>query len=558
MGSIDEFDFLEDLEQNYFEDTGDSLSGKQSRRSRFFDRIAVPKKPTDSFRIRKHADSLAMPENPLAMSNSPIDFPSPRISSAARHFLTALMSRYNNFPLPYGATEGPALETETVDESAVYLMYNLSTIITLEQIKDSNNRTVLQVTLRDCTGKYIWNCDLEWEPRDYQGVKEIKDASRLTDSPDPFSTKQEQPENGDKYSRKFGEIPKYQKDASYEGIDLAEQMVMYIEESNNLIASGKHTQKIHADKIEKYETLVNKQVATENGYLDQSIETARLPLPLCPKTPEPQSAIHLCRLFLEHMGLLKEAYAKKIHLLSLSSRLKRSLKELDKTNAREMIKIGLIYVRPGQEKQHDILANDCGSERFVKFTSGLGWSVDLETHGQYKGGLDPRTAGVTAPYYANQSEEVIFHDITRMPTKADDRQQIHKKRHVGNDNVHIVWSEHKRDYNPATITSQFNHAHIVIYPLENGLNRIQVFKKDTLRIFGPLASGMVLSTTLLATLVRLSAINANNASRETSNLYKKPLLCRQDLIKEIDSRYKAELSFPNFVSELFRDKPTLE
>ena len=58
-----------------------------------------------------------------------------------------------------------------------------------------------------------------------------------------------------------------------------------------------------------------------------------------------------------------------------------------------------------------------------------------------------------------------------------------QKRHVGNDNIHIVWSEHRRDYNPATITSQFNDAHIVIYPLDNGLNRVQVFKKDKVTFF---------------------------------------------------------------------------
>lgn len=41
-----------------------------------------------------------------------------------------------------------------------------------------------------------------------------------------------------------------------------------------------------------------------------------------------------------------------------------------------------------------------------------------------------------------------------------DDQQILKKRHVGNDMVHVVWSEHTRDYRPGTITSQFNDAHV--------------------------------------------------------------------------------------------------
>jgi len=49
--------------------------------------------------------------------------------------------------------------------------------------------------------------------------------------------------------------------------------------------------------------------------------------------------------------------------------------------------------------------------------------------------------------------------------------------------VQIIWSEHKRDYNPSTITSQFNDAHVIIYPLSNGLFRIQVYKKDKVSFF---------------------------------------------------------------------------
>lgn len=60
----------------------------------------------------------------------------------------------------------------------------------------------------------------------------------------------------------------------------------------------------------------------------------------------------------------------------------------------------------------------------------------------------------------------------------NDDKQFHKKRHIGNDHVHIVWCENTKDgYEPSTIRSQFNDAHIVIYPLQNGLFRIQIFKK---------------------------------------------------------------------------------
>lgn len=136
----------------------------------------------------------------------------------------------------------------------------------------------------------------------------------------------------------------------------------------------------------------------------------------------------------------------------------------------------------------------------------------------------------------------MFHDVTKMPTSTDDVQQIHKKRHVGNDNVHIVWSEHKRNYNPATITSQFNHAHIIVYPIPNGLYRIQLFQKEKIAPFGPLSNGMVLSKAILAPLVRATAMNANFASRKSSDMYARPFIPRIDLIKEITDRYKVPFS----------------
>lgn len=43
------------------------------------------------------------------------------------------------------------------------------------------------------------------------------------------------------------------------------------------------------------------------------------------------------------------------------------------------------------------------------------------------GGLDKKlTTGTVGPYYGNATMEVIFHDITLMPTNENDPQQIHK------------------------------------------------------------------------------------------------------------------------------------
>jgi hypothetical protein len=51
-------------------------------------------------------------------------------------------------------------------------------------------------------------------------------------------------------------------------------------------------------------------------------------------------------------------------------------------------------------------------------------------------------------------------------------------KHLGNDEVHIIWSEHSRDYRRGIIPTDFGDVLIIIYPLPNGLYRIQINKKQ--------------------------------------------------------------------------------
>jgi hypothetical protein len=99
------------------------------------------------------------------------------------------------------------------------------------------------------------------------------------------------------------------------------------------------------------------------------------------------------------------------------------------------------------------------------------------------------------------------------PSDEADEQQIQKKKHVGNDHVSVIWSEHCTEYDPEVIKSQFNFVHVIIYPLQNGLYRIQIKKKDQIPSFGPLVDGALVSPKLLPLLVRATLINANRVVR---------------------------------------------
>jgi len=225
---------------------------------------------------------------------------------------------------------------------------------------------------------------------------------------------------------------------------------------------------------------------------------------------------------------------------------------LDKTKTREIFKLGLIYVSSGQEEQNEIFKNDSGSEIYKEFVNALGWTINLATHKGYLGGLDSLGSnGKEAPYFAGPTMEVAFHEIVRMPTIKEDVQQLQKKRHVGNDVIHIVFTEHGRDYSLKTISSQFNDAHIIISPLVNGMYRIQVGQKEKVPLFGPLLHGMTVHKKLLAPLVRQTAVNAYRYIRYNAEGYDRPFFTRYNLIQEIIAKCSKKQDMLNFLSGCF-------
>ena len=146
-----------------------------------------------------------------------------------------------------------------------------------------------------------------------------------------------------------------------------------------------------------------------------------------------------------------------------------------------------------------------------------------------------------------------------MPTNYPDRQQIHKKRQVGNDHVHIVWCEFERDYLPSMITSHFNDVHIIIYPLVNGLFRIQIRRKEEkVPLFGPLLDGMTVPKSILAPLVRLTALNANRSVRYNTPGYTRPFLARKKYIEDIISRYSLSLTPAEYLEQLITKNQQLD
>ncbi|OTF79850.1 ral GTPase-activating protein subunit alpha-1-like protein [Euroglyphus maynei] len=284
---------------------------------------------------------------------------------------------------------------------------------------------------------------------------------------------------------------------------------------------------------------------------------------------DPVKAFQYCRQMIEQFGFLSWEKRKQIELLSKSQSTVRELRHLDNQQFRDQHKIAVIYVGPCQETRESILLNKSGSRAFEEFVSRLGWEVNLATHAGFMGGLQSNlSTGLTAPYYADSFNEVIFHVSTRLEPvnnecngntsqqQSIDKQLMNMKmRHLGNDEIHIVWSEHYKEYRRSILATEFGDVLIVIYPLPvntfPNLFRIQIMRKAEVPFFGPLFHGAVVHRDELAGLVRATAINASRGKRLNMDEYKPYFETRYDTIKNLITKYKDPTIFEEFANRIY-------
>ncbi|XP_040837711.1 ral GTPase-activating protein subunit alpha-2 isoform X1 [Ochotona curzoniae] len=275
-----------------------------------------------------------------------------------------------------------------------------------------------------------------------------------------------------------------------------------------------------------------------------------------PPPVEPRGPFYFCRLLLDDLGMNSWDRRKNFHLLKKNSKLLRELKNLDSRQCRETHKIAVFYIAEGQEDKCSILSNERGSQAYEDFVAGLGWEVDLSTHCGFMGGLQRNgSTGQTAPYYATSTVEVIFHVSTRMPSDSDDS-LTKKLRHLGNDEVHIVWSEHSRDYRRGIIPTAFGDVSIIIYPMKNHMFFIAITKKPEVPFFGPLFDGAIVSGKLLPSLICATCINASRAVKCLIPLYQSFYEERALYLEAIIQNHREVMTFEDFAAQVFSPSPS--
>ncbi|OAJ39451.1 hypothetical protein BDEG_23294 [Batrachochytrium dendrobatidis JEL423] len=179
------------------------------------------------------------------------------------------------------------------------------------------------------------------------------------------------------------------------------------------------------------------------------------------------------------------------HFLKLckDSSLPSELLSMEERQVIRSYKFGVEYISSGQTTEEHALCNthENASPAYKKFLTFLGETIELSGWRGYRAGLDVSGAnntGIQSVYTKWQGYEIMYHVATLLPHKPEDKQQLERKRHIGNDIVMIIFQDEKTAFDLSSITSHQNHVVALVTPEEEGY-RIQIASKAGVPSFLP-------------------------------------------------------------------------
>ncbi|CAK7316235.1 Ral GTPase-activating protein subunit alpha-1 [Vulpes lagopus] len=526
------------------------------------------------------------------------------ISIAARTVITHLVNHLGHYPM----SGGPAMLTSQVCENhdnhysestelspelfespnIQFFVLNNTTLVSCIQIRSEESipggglsaglasaNSNVRIIVRDLSGKYSWDSAILYGPPPVSGLSEptslILSLSRQEKAEEPPTSNEclEDITVNDgislQFKRGFREtVPTW--DTIRDEEDVLDELLQYLGitspeclQRTGISLNIPAPQPVCISEKQENDVInaILKQHTEEKEFVEKHFNDLNMKaVEQDEPTPQkPQSAFYYCRLLLSILGMNSWDKRRSFHLLKKNEKLLRELRNLDSRQCRETHKIAVFYVAEGQEDKHSILTNTGGSQAYEDFVAGLGWEVNLTNHCGFMGGLQKnKSTGLTTPYFATSTVEVIFHVSTRMPSDTDDS-LTKKLRHLGNDEVHIVWSEHTRDYRRGIIPTEFGDVLIIIYPMKNHMFSIQIMKKPEVPFFGPLFDGAIVNGKVLPIMVRATAINASRALKSLIPLYQNFYEERARYLQTIVQHHLEPTTFEDFAAQVFSPAP---
>ncbi|XP_060098950.1 signal-induced proliferation-associated 1-like protein 2 isoform X4 [Heteronotia binoei] len=231
---------------------------------------------------------------------------------------------------------------------------------------------------------------------------------------------------------------------------------------------------------------------------------------------------------------------------SNSPKVPEQLLKLDEQGLSFQHKIGILYCKAGQSTEEEMYNNETAGPAFEEFLDLLGQRVRLKGFNKYRAQLDNKTdsTGTHSLYTTYKDYEIMFHVSTMLPYMPSNRQQLLRKRHIGNDIVTIVFQEPGAlPFTPKNIRSHFQHVFVIVKVYnpctENVCYSVGVSRSKDVPPFGPpIPKGVTFpKSAVFRDFLLAKVINAENAAHKSEKFRAMATRTRQEYLKDLAENF---------------------
>ncbi|XP_036881460.1 signal-induced proliferation-associated 1-like protein 2 isoform X3 [Manis javanica] len=231
---------------------------------------------------------------------------------------------------------------------------------------------------------------------------------------------------------------------------------------------------------------------------------------------------------------------------SNSPRVSEQLLKLDEQGLSFQHKIGILYCKAGQSTEEEMYNNETAGPAFEEFLDLLGQRVRLKGFTKYRAQLDNKTdsTGTHSLYTTYKDYELMFHVSTMLPHMPNNRQQLLRKRHIGNDIVTIVFQEPgAHPFTPKSVRSHFQHVFVIVKVhspcTESVCYSVGVSRSKDVPPFGPpIPKGVTFpKSAVFRDFLLAKVINAENAAHKSEKFRAMATRTRQEYLKDLAENF---------------------
>uniref|UniRef100_A0A673C580 Signal-induced proliferation-associated 1-like protein 1 n=1 Tax=Sphaeramia orbicularis TaxID=375764 RepID=A0A673C580_9TELE len=244
--------------------------------------------------------------------------------------------------------------------------------------------------------------------------------------------------------------------------------------------------------------------------------------------------------------LLPELDLSCLRLALNTPKVTEQLMKLDEQGLSFQVKVGVMYCRAGQSTEEEMYNNETAGPALEEFLQLLGEKVRLKGFTKYRAQLDTKTdsTGTHSLYTTYKDYEIMFHVSTLLPYTPNNKQQLLRKRHIGNDIVTIVFQEPgAHPFTPKAIRSHFQHVFIIVRVhnpcSDNTCYSVAVTRSQDVPSFGPpIPKGVTFpKSTVFRDFLLAKVINAENAAHKSDKFGAMATRTRQEYLRDLAERH---------------------